>query len=142
MVMCLETYIDVLESQIKILDNKNKETSERQKTIEDDAYSYFVLRNAFLPIDAKETLVGYICDLQTENEILNAELDLVPYQLEKQRELCAKTYEYWANVFSFPLDANDIPKHISSAIKNTHIPTPDDLACPIEDEAPEQEGQE
>jgi len=115
--------------------------SERQRDIEDKAYSFHVLVNAFGSDDESgKTLIDYIIGLDTENKILNAQLDLVPYQLEKQRELCAKTYEYWANVFSLPIKCDDIPKHISHHIKTTRVPTPDDLGTKLQDEEPQDEG--
>lgn len=135
----LKTVISILKAENNALKEKSIQTNKkdkRQQDIEDKAYSYEILKNYFgIGNDIK--LVDFIIDLITENEVLNAELDLVPYQLEKQRELCAQTYEYWANIFNSNINPSvlaDINKHISSAIKNTGEPTPEDLGKHIQDE--------
>ena len=141
----VDNYIYTIEEQVAHLTNQvehleNQNSSERQLDIEDKAFSYAILLNVFgLNDTSGKTLIDYIADLSTENIVLNAQLDLVPYQLEKQRELCAKTYEYWTRMFRLPIKCDDIPNHITQHIKTTRIPTPDDLGNPA-DEAPHEEG--
>jgi len=86
-----------------------------------------------------------IDELLTKNKVLAAELELVPYQLKQQRELCAEVYEYWSLIFdiqSGSISIEDIRKHIMSSIKNAHTPTPDDLARPNKNNTSDEDGRD